>query len=73
MTAATLLAAAAGGVAALGVTDLAQAWSATRRAPAPSRLALALLARAGRGLTRGRRATSPGGSRSRASTRRPVT
>ena len=37
-------------MAALGVTDLAQAWSATRRAPAPSRLALALLARAGRGL-----------------------
>ena len=50
MTAATLLAAAAGGVAALGVTELAQAWSGSRRAPAPTRLALALLARAGRGL-----------------------
>ena len=46
MTAASLLAAAAGGVAALGATDLAQAWSATRRAPAPSRLALALLLQA---------------------------
>ena len=50
MTAATLLAAAAGGVAALGATDLAQAWSARRRAPAPGRLGLALLAHAGRGL-----------------------
>ena len=50
MTAATLLAAAAGGVAALGTTDLAQAWSATRRPPRPARrVALALLARAGRG------------------------
>ena len=51
MTAATLLAAAAGGVAALGTTDLAQAWSATRRPPRPARrVALSLLARAGRGL-----------------------
>ncbi len=50
MTAAALLAAAAGGVAALGATDLAQAWSSARRAPAPRRLALVLLARAGRGL-----------------------
>ncbi|MEO8689188.1 MAG: hypothetical protein ABI611_13350, partial [Solirubrobacteraceae bacterium] len=49
MTAATLLAALAGGVAAVGVTDLAQTWSAKRRTPAP-RVALALLARAGRHL-----------------------
>jgi tight adherence protein C len=49
MTAATLLAAVAGGVAAVGVTDLAQTWSARRRTPAPRR-ALALLARAGRTL-----------------------
>src|SRR4051812_50020261 len=49
MTAATLLAATAGGVGALGATDLAQAWSARRKRP-PRRLALALLARAGRGL-----------------------
>ena len=52
MTAATLLAATAGGVAALGATDLAQAWSGARRATAGRRLALALLARAGRGLAR---------------------
>jgi len=50
MTAATVLAATAGGVAALGVTDLAQAWSTVGRPPAPRRLAVALLARAGRGL-----------------------
>src|SRR4051812_50037130 len=49
MPAATLLAASAGGVGALGATDLAQAWSARRKRP-PRRLALALLARAGRGL-----------------------
>jgi tight adherence protein C len=47
VTAATLLAAAAGGVAAVGVTDLARTWSAKRRPPAPRR-ALALVARAGR-------------------------
>ena len=47
LTFATLLAAAAGGIAALGVTDLAQAWS-RGRATAARRLALALLARAGR-------------------------
>jgi tight adherence protein C len=52
VTAATLLAAAAGGVAALGATDLAQAGSGARRATAGRRLALSLLARAGRGLAR---------------------
>jgi tight adherence protein C len=50
VTPATLLAAAAGGIAALGVTDLAQAWSRGRRRAAPRRLALTLLARAGRGM-----------------------
>jgi tight adherence protein C len=51
MTAATLLAATAGGVAALGTTDLAQAWSVARSpVRTPRRLALALLARAGRSL-----------------------
>jgi tight adherence protein C len=50
MTAATVLAAAAGGLAALGVTDLSLGWSGARRAPRRRRLALALLARAGRGL-----------------------
>ena len=50
MTAATVLAAAAGGVAALGATDLAQAWSGGRRPAAPRRLARAVLARAGRGM-----------------------
>lgn len=49
MTAATLLAAVAGGVAAVGATDLAQTWTAKRRMPAP-RVALELLARAGRRL-----------------------
>jgi tight adherence protein C len=49
MTAATLLAATAGGVCAVGVTDLAQAWNRRPRA-APRRVVAALLARAGRGL-----------------------
>jgi tight adherence protein C len=50
MTAATVLAAAAGGVAALGATDLAQARARAHRASTPRRIALALLSRAGRGL-----------------------
>jgi len=50
MTAATLLAASAGGIAALGATDLAQEWSGRRRATARNRVALGLLLRAGRGL-----------------------
>ena len=47
MTAATALAAAAGGLAALGVTELARDWTPRRRATPVRRLAAALLARAG--------------------------
>ena len=47
MTAATVLAAAAGGVAALGVTEVARGWTPRRRATPVRRVAAALLARAG--------------------------
>jgi tight adherence protein C len=50
VTAATTLAAVAGGVAAVGATDLAHVRGGRRRASAPRRVVLALLARAGRGL-----------------------